>query len=187
MSPADLLSHYGYLALFVGCLLEGETLLLLAGIAAHGGYLWLPLVILIAFVGGTLGDQILFFFGRRSGGAILQRWPRFEQPAARVRALVERHSSLLIIGVRFMYGLRLIGPIVIGMSTVSPLRFAILNMLGAALWATSVAGVGYLFGHAIEWLLADLAVFEKIALTVAVIVAIVLIVLQRRRRTRAAE
>jgi membrane protein DedA with SNARE-associated domain len=41
-----------------------------------------------------------------------------------------------------MYGLRLIGPIVIGMSAVSPLRFAILNMVGAALWATSVAGVG---------------------------------------------
>ncbi|HZW76362.1 MAG TPA: DedA family protein, partial [Caldimonas sp.] len=77
--------------------------------------------------------------------------------------------------------LRLIGPIVIGMSPVSPLRFAILNMIGAALWATSVAGVGYLFGHAIEWLLADLALFEKVALTIAVVVAIVLIVLQRRR------
>jgi membrane protein DedA with SNARE-associated domain len=181
MAPADLLTQYGYLALFVGCLLEGETLLILAGIAAHGGYLWLPYVVAIAFVGGTLGDQILFYFGRRSGGAILQRWPRFQKPAERVEGLIERHSGLLIVGVRFMYGLRLVGPIAIGMSAVSPLRFAILNMIGAALWATSVAGVGYLFGHAIEWLLADLALFEKIALTIAVIVAIVLIALQRRR------
>jgi len=80
-----------------------------------------------------------------------------------------------------MYGLRLIGPIVIGMSAVSPLRFAILNMVGAALWATSVAGVGYLFGHAIEWLLADLALFERLALTIAVIVAVVLFLLHSRR------
>jgi membrane protein DedA with SNARE-associated domain len=181
MAPADLLTQYGYFALFIGCLLEGETLLVLAGIAAHGGYLWFPYVVAIAFVGGTLGDQILFYFGRRSGGAILQRWPRFQKPAERVEGLIERHSGLLIVGVRFMYGLRLIGPIAIGMSAVSPLRFAILNMTGAALWATSVAGVGYLFGHAIEWLLADLAVFEKVALTIAVIVAIVLIVLQHRR------
>ena len=186
MAPADLLTQYGYFALFIGCLLEGETLLILAGIAAHGGYLWFPNVVAIAFVGGTLGDQILFYFGRRSGGAILQRWPRFEKPAERVERLIERHSGLLIVGVRFMYGLRLIGPIAIGMSAVSPLRFAVLNMIGAALWATSVAGVGYLFGHAIEWLLADLALFEKVALTIAVIVAIVLIVLQRRR-TRASE
>ena len=186
MAPADLLTQYGYFALFIGCLLEGETLLVLAGMAAHGGYLWFPKVVAIAFVGGTLGDQILFYFGRRSGGAILQRWPRFEKPAERVERLIERHSGLLIVGVRFMYGLRLIGPIAIGMSAVSPLRFAILNMTGAALWATSVAGVGYLFGHAIEWLLADLALFEKVALTIAVIVAIVLIVLQRRR-TRASE
>ena len=186
MAPADLLTQYGYFALFIGCLLEGETLLVLAGIAAHGGYLWFPYVVAIAFVGGTLGDQILFYFGRRSGGAILQRWPRFQKPAERVEGLIERHSGLLIVGVRFMYGLRLIGPIAIGMSAVSPLRFAVLNMIGAALWATSVAGVGYLFGHAIEWLLADLALFEKVALTIAVIVAIVLIVLQRRRN-RASE
>jgi membrane protein DedA with SNARE-associated domain len=59
-------------------------------------------------------------------------------------------------------------------------------MLGAALWAISVAGVGYVFGHAIEWLLADLALFEKVALTVAVVVAIVLIVVHHRR-SRASE
>ena len=181
MAPADLLSQYGYLALFVGCLLEGETLLLLAGMAAHGGYLWFPLVVVIAFVGGTLGDQILFFVGRRSGGPLLQRWPRFERPAARVQALVERHSSLLIVAVRFMYGLRLIGPVVIGMSPVSPVRFAALNMIGAALWAFSVAGTGYLFGHAIEWLLADLAIFEKVALAVAVAVALALFFVHRKR------
>lgn len=181
MAPADLLTQYGYAALFIGCLLEGETLLVLAGIAAHGGYLAFPTVVLVAFVGGTLGDQILFYFGRRSGGMILRRWPRLEAPATRVRSLVERHSSLLIVAVRFMYGLRLIGPIVIGTCAVSPLRFAILNMIGAAIWATSVASVGYVFGHAIEWLLADLALFERTALTIAVVVAIVLFILHRRR------
>jgi len=184
MAPADLLTHYGYAALFIGCLLEGETLLVLAGVAAHGGYLWFPTVVAVAFIGGTLGDQVLFFVGRRSGEPILARWPRFERPAARVRSLVERHSSLLIVMVRFMYGLRLVGPVVIGMSSVSPLRFAILNMIGAALWATSVAGVGYVFGHAIEWLLADLAMFEKAALGIAAVVAVALLVLHRVRSRR---
>src|SRR5260370_41283512 len=61
----DLLATYGYLAVFVGSLLEGETVLILAGFAAHQGYLSFPLVAGVAFCGGTLGDQSLLFLGPR--------------------------------------------------------------------------------------------------------------------------
>ncbi|MGZ5157616.1 MAG: DedA family protein [Caldimonas sp.] len=183
MALADLLSHYGYLALFAGCLLEGETLLLLAGIAAHSGYLSLPVVVVVAFVGGTLGDQICFFLGRRYGEWLLGRWPHYEVPAARVRRLIERHSAWLIVGVRFMYGLRLIGPVVIGMSDVPAWRFAVFNMIGAAIWALAVAGAGYLFGHAIEWFLVNLELLEKWAL-VGLLAVVVMLLTVRWFRSR---
>lgn len=173
---ADLLAKYGYLTLFAGCVLEGESVLLLAGVAAHAGYLSLPLVLLVAFAGGTLGDQVYFLVGRRYGEPLLGRWPRFEAPAARVRRLIDRHSALLIIGVRFMYGLRLVGPVVIGMSDVPTWRFAMFNMIGAAIWAVAVGGAGYVFGHAIEWLLADLELFEKVALACAALAVVALLV-----------
>ncbi len=178
MALTDLLHQYGYLALFAGCLLEGETLLLLAGLAAHGGYLSFPGVVGVAFVGGTLGDQIGFHVGRRYGVPLLRRWPHLEAPAARVRRLIDRHAAPLIVAVRFMYGLRLIGPVAIGMSDVSAARFAIFNMIGAAIWAVAVAGVGYLFGHAIDWFLADLEVLEKLALLCAVAVVVLLVALR---------
>ena len=174
MALTDLLSQYGYFALFNGCLLEGETLLLLAGIAAHRGYLSFSIVVLVAFVGGTLGDQIYFFVGRRYGNALLGRWTHLEAPAARARRLIDRQSTLLIVGVRFMYGLRLIGPVVIGMSNVSAWRFVVFNMIGAAIWAVGVSGAGYLFGHAIEWFLADMELFEKVALVCALAVVVLL-------------
>jgi membrane protein DedA with SNARE-associated domain len=183
VTSAELLSQYGYLALAIGCFLEGETLLLLAGVAAHGGFLSLPLVVLVAFVSGTLGDQFYFFVGRRWGDKVLGRWPRFEAPAARVERLIERHAEWLIVGVRFMYGLRLIGPVVIGMSKVSPLRFIVFNMIGAAIWAIVVAGAGYFFGHAIQWLLADLELFEKLAL-VCVVVVVIALLARRWHRNR---
>lgn len=182
MTFTDFLSHYGYLGLFGGCLLEGEALLLLAGIFAHQGYLSFPLVVLVAFIGGTLGDQICFFIGRRYGDTLLGRWPKWEAPAQRVHRMIERHSAWLIVGVRFMYGLRLIGPVVIGMSGVSALRFAVYNMIGAAIWAPAIAGAGYLFGHAIEWFLAYLAVFEKWALLGVVAVFLALLWLRRTRK-----
>lgn len=184
MPLSDLLAQYGYYGLFIGCFLEGETVLLLAGIAAHGGYLAFPTVVAVAFVGGTLGDQVYFLVGRRYGEPLLDRWPRFQAPAERVRRLIVRHSALLIVAIRFMYGLRLIGPVVIGMTPVPLWRFAVFNMIGAAIWALGIGAIGYLFGHAIQWFLAELDVFEKLALAaVVVVVALMLVVRGRRARS----
>ena len=55
--------NYGYGALFLGTLLEGETVLILAGLMAHMGLMKLPLVVLVALLGSVLGDQFYFFLG----------------------------------------------------------------------------------------------------------------------------
>lgn len=181
MSLPGFLADYGYLAVFIGCLLEGETILVLAGVAAQQGLLSLPGVVALAFVGGTLGDQIFFFIGRRYGQALLRRWPRFDSAAQRVNRLLLRHDAWLIVGVRFMYGLRIAGPIAIGMSAVPALRFLGFNVLGAAVWALLITGVGYVFGQSLEWLIADLAYFEEIALVVVVGLAVLIAVAHRLR------
>ena len=67
MSVTELVSHYGYFAVAMGCLLEGETVLLTAGFAAHRGMLGLWPVLGIAFVASALGDQIFFQLGRHQG------------------------------------------------------------------------------------------------------------------------
>ena len=161
---AQWVADYGYWAVALGSLLEGESVLLLAGLAAHQGALSFPIVVLIAFCGGTLGDQLLFQLGRRHGTAILRRVPAWEAKAAPVKLLIRRHQDALIVGVRFMYGLRLVGPVAIGMSEVSTLRFALLNMLGAAIWAPLIAWIGYAFGQTLAWLIADLGSYERWAL-----------------------
>lgn len=147
---AGFLASYGYLAVFVGCLLEGETLLILAGFAAHQGYLSLPLVILTATCAGTLGDMLFFLCGHFAGRRLLARWPALETRARGLRGPLRRHDRLIIVAIRFMYGLRIAGPVVIGASGVPLPRFALYNLIGAALWAPVVAGAGYLFGRAVE-------------------------------------
>jgi membrane protein DedA with SNARE-associated domain len=148
MSLAQLLADYGYLAVFIGSLLEGETILVLAGFAAHQGYLSLTVTLTVAFAGGTLGDQIFFWLGRAWGQSLLDRLPHSEHRVRRVKELLERHHAPVIIGIRFMYGLRIIGPIVIGACEVPLWRFAVFNMVGAAIWAPLIGGLGYLFGDA---------------------------------------
>ncbi len=144
------ISEYGYAAVFAGTILEGETVALVAGLAARHGYLDLGLVILTAALGGMLGDITMYFVGRRVGEPVLARLHKHQDAIDRVRALVQRHESLAIIGVRFAYGLRIAGPIVIGASGVRPARFVLFNAIGALLWASVVVGVGYGAGEVLH-------------------------------------
>lgn len=149
MDIGGLIQSYGYWAVAGGTLIEGETVLLAAGAAASRSYLWMPAVIAIATVCGFLGDQVFFYVGRFWGRQLLARFPSFQPRAARVAALLERHDAPLILAVRFMYGLRTIGPIAIGMSAVPWWRFFAFNLLGAAIWAGIIGGLGYGLGHGV--------------------------------------
>ena len=91
---------------------------------------------------------------------MLAKFSSVERQAERVNDLIRRHSTWLIVGVRFMYGLRVAGPVLIGMAGVSHLRFAILNAVGALVWAVVIAGAGYLFGHAVALILHDARRYE---------------------------
>ena len=183
----QLVSDYGYLAVFGGTLLEGEAILLLAGYAAHEGYLSIGWVIAVACVGATLGDQIFFFIGRRFGARLLERFPGLQARVERVNARIVRNDGWIIISLRFAYGLRIAGPIALGLSTLSARRFLVFNALGALLWAPLIAGAGYLFGQSIQWLMNDLRTFELYGLAViGVVVALVFAVsrVKARRRNR---
>lgn len=169
MNFPALIAQYGYVALFFGCLLEGETLLILAGFAAHQGYLQLHWVILIAMTGGFLGDQIYFWLGRRHGAWVRCRFPKLGPVFVRADALIGRYHEALIVGIRFMYGLRTAGPMALGMSAVPGWRFVWFNALGAMIWAVVIGGTGFLFGHALEPLFEDFGRFEGVLLILMLI------------------
>ena len=170
MDLAQLVQTWGYPVVFVGTLLEGETVLLLAGLAAQAGYLELPWVIATAAAGGITGEQIWFFVGRRNGERLLERFPRLRPRAERMRELLARHHLPVILSLRFLYGLRTVGPIAIGMSPVPWMRFTALDFAAAAVWAVAVASAGYAFGQVFALWLGDLKRFEHL-LALALIAA----------------
>jgi membrane protein DedA with SNARE-associated domain len=183
MDLAGVIQQYGYAAVFAGSVLEGETLLLLAGLAAQRGYLSLQWVIAVAVAGAFLGDQLCFIIGRWFGGRALARWPRLEPSIARADALLARRGALIVVGLRFIYGLRTPGVLAIGMSRMSWLRFASLNLLGALLWGTIVAGAGYLLGNVVEPLLKDVRLAEYYVFGAVIIVGVTVWLLRRRARS----
>jgi membrane protein DedA with SNARE-associated domain len=156
----QLLETYGYPALLIGTFFEGETILVLGGFLAHVGYLKLPWVILFAFIGSICGDQLYFFIGRFKGKAFLEKRTSWQPYINVAQKLFERYQILLIIGFRFLYGLRTVTPFVIGMSRVRTGLFICLNVVGALIWATTIGTCGYLFGMALEALIDDVKKYE---------------------------
>jgi membrane protein DedA with SNARE-associated domain len=136
-------------------------------------------------VAGTLGDQIFFFAGKHFGRPLLLRWPSLAAATERVQGLLRRYDAWLIVGVRFMYGIRIAGPIIIGASGVPAARFLGFNLLGAAIWAPLIAAIGYVFGHSLEWLVDDLAGYEGLAMALIVATAIGVALIHRARAVRA--
>lgn len=162
MTLQSLVETYGYWIVLAGSFLEGETILILAGFAAHRGYLSFTLVVMTAFAGSFLGDQLYFFLGRRYGPRLTGLRPTWQARTQKATALLERFQTPFILANRFLYGLRIAGPIAIGMSRVSASRFAVLNLVSALVWAVVIGAAGYLFGEAVERILMDIRKVEEI-------------------------
>ena len=182
MSFDQLISDFGYLAILIGTFLEGETILVLGGFAAHRGYMELPWVIIIAFIGTMFGDQLYFHIGRVKGSSLLEHRPRWQEKSVRVRQLLNQHQILLILGFRFIYGIRTVTPFLLGISGIPPLRFLLFNAIGAALWAFAIGMAGYLFGHALELFIDDVKRYELWAFVFIVILGLLVWIFYQRRR-----
>ncbi len=175
LSLATIVAAYGYPVVVLGAMIEGESVLIAAGYLAHRHHLELWKVIACAAAGGTVGDQAFFFLGRAYGERLVARLPKsLRERAARGRASVQANPVRVLLAMRFLYGMRIVLPILCGASTMSVSRYVRYNLATAIVWATLFAGVGFLFGAAAQAALKEIERFEAIVLIalVGVVVAV---------------
>lgn len=159
-SLENFLEAYGLLAIVLGTFFEGETFLVLAGLAAHRGYLPFSSVVVAGFLGSLSGDQLYFYLGRRHGEALLARRLAWRARVVRAQRFLERHYVAFILGFRFLYGLRIVSPFAVGMSNVTARRYLVVNGTSALIWSLLMAWLGYSIGEAAELFLGRLKEIE---------------------------
>jgi membrane protein DedA with SNARE-associated domain len=190
----DLFARYGYFVVFFGVLLEnagvpvpGETILLAGAALARFGHLSLPQVIIVAIMGAVLGDNIGFLIGRHGGRVLVERWGRrFGLPPARLAefdAFFARHGAKTVFIARFVTGLRVVGAVLAGASTLPWGRFLLFNAAGAVAWASTFGAVGYALGYSWETIERWIG-HVGLALLIVLAAAGVLAFARSRRRSR---
>ena len=141
-----LLNKYGYYGILIWTFLEGETIVIIAGLMAPKTGMDLQLIALCAFTGALFSDQLMFLIGKFKGEKLLHHFPKLAQRMEKATGLFKKYDTLLILSFRFVYGVRNITPIMLGVSGVSYKKFFFLNIIGGAIWATSFTYGGYYAG-----------------------------------------
>jgi membrane protein DedA with SNARE-associated domain len=188
----DLFARYGYFVVFFGVLLEnagipvpGETILLAGAALARFGHLSLVWVVTTAIAGAVLGDNIGFVIGRRGGRRLLERHGRLlgltKQRLDQFDAFFARHGAKTVFVARFVTGLRVVGAVLAGASTLPWGRFLIFNAAGAVAWATTFGAVGYALGYSWETIERWLGHLGLVFLVVLAVVAVFAVGRSRRR------
>lgn len=150
-----LLRKYGYIILFAWGMLEGEAGLIMAGLLAHTGDMNLYIAIFVAGLGGFAGDQVYFYIGRFNKDYVYKKFKGQRRKFAFAHLLLKKHGWPIIFMQRYMYGMRTIIPISIGLTRYDARMFAFINLISAWCWAALTIVPVWYFGNEIiivlEW------------------------------------
>jgi len=170
----DLIRTIGYLGLFAfifaesglffGFFLPGDSLLLTAGLLAWKVdtatgqpfmNLWLLLIVLPFMA--ILGDNVGYWFGKKTGPRIFNREnSRFfkRKNLLAAKAFYDKHGGKTIVIARFMPFIRTFAPIVAGGVEMEYRTFFIWNFFGGLLWSLGMTlvgfGIGTFFGARVD-------------------------------------
>jgi len=164
----------------------GETTLNAAATAAGQGTLELAPIIVAGALGAIVGDSALFWIARRSSSRVA---PQLEKARAnekikQVLAIMDTSAPLLIVGGRYIPGMRFVVNATMGLSDIPYRRFLPWSVLGGVLWSAYTCLLAYKVSTTLaEFPLASIVIS---GLLTTAIIAIVFVIVRRRKRPVAA-
>lgn len=152
----------------IGTFIPGSTAMFIAGALAATGTINLGWLFVCAIVGAVAGDGVSFWIGHRYRDSLALMWPFRSHPAIleRAQAYFLKQGTRSVILARFVAPLRAVVPIVAGMAGMAPMRFFVMNVLSALVWAPAHIVPGVVFG-------ASLQLAGAVSFRLVVIIAIV--------------
>lgn len=138
-------------------------ILLVMGALAGAGRVDFSRALLVAVAAAVAADFIWYELGRRRGDRILGLLCRMSlEPDTCVRKTsesFEKWGPLTLLFAKYVPGLSTVAPPLAGSARISRARFLWCDTMGSFLWAGPMMGLGYLFRHEAETVMAGISSF----------------------------
>jgi membrane protein DedA with SNARE-associated domain len=140
------IAQYGVLGVFIAAFIEGELGVLVGGAMAHLGKLQVAAVVLAAWGAATISAQLFFTLGRSQRETQWMHKVTDKRAFATAISWIDRHPRLFCVGYRFIYGMRVVGPVAISQSHMPGRTFFLFNLATALVWSCAGTALGWAFG-----------------------------------------
>jgi integral membrane protein len=141
------LSTYGYIFLFFYSLGGGMVAVIAAGVLSYADKMDLALSIGLAALANFIGDTILFYLGRYNKKAIMPYFSKHKRKLALCQILMKKYGDKIIFIKKFIYGLKTLVPIAVGLTKYSFVKFSVINAVSAIIWAVGLGMLSFYAGE----------------------------------------
>jgi membrane protein DedA with SNARE-associated domain len=141
------LATYGYIVLFLYSFGGGMVAIIAAGVLSYQGAMNLEISIAVAASANFIGDTTLSILSRYNREAVMPYIKKHRRKLALGHILMKKYGDKIIIIKKFIYGLKTLIPIAVGLTKYPLLKFNILNFIAAIIWALSLGYGSYYAGE----------------------------------------
>jgi len=159
LDPQKIISTFGLIGIisivflesgvFFGFFFPGDSLLFTAGFLASQGHLPIITLLIGVFIAAILGDNVGYWFGKKTGPKLFTRDDSFffkKKYVVQAGIFYEKHGKKTIILARFIPIVRTFAPIIAGVGNMNYKTFLIYNVVGALVWSIGLTLMGYFLG-----------------------------------------
>jgi membrane protein DedA with SNARE-associated domain len=134
-----------------------------AGILSYGGKMDLNTSIAVAFVANALGDSLLFYMSKYNKAQMMPYVKGHRRKLALSQILMKKYGDKIIFFQKFVYGIKTLIPIAIGLTKYPSLKFNILNIISAAIWAILLGYLSFYFGKTLTHFASYFSIYPWLA------------------------
>lgn len=158
-----LVESCGYIATFVGVMMEGEVSLATSVLGAKAGYFSLWPAIILAWLGAWIADWFKFLVAKKKGISLLAKKPKLKKKIDRLSVWYDRYPFVILLVYKLLFGMTTILLIITGLRDISYTKFAILSGISVAIWTGVIATLSFMFSESIisnlTWVTANIQYF----------------------------
>ncbi|QKF59703.1 DedA family protein [Aliarcobacter lanthieri] len=176
------IQDWGYIALFLYTFGGGFLALAIAGAFSYAGDLNIYICIAVAGVSNFVGSQFLFYMGKYNKEYVEDMMKNHKKKIALVKVLLKKYGIFIVFIQKYIYGVKTLIPLVMGVSEYNPYKFMILNIFASILWACVIGYISFVAG---EFLMSISDKFQYMGFIIVFVIIFILISNFNKKRKKA--